>query len=1170
MSSAIPRPARHPRRPRNRHLAAILVPALAFAWLPATTADGRGQPDIDNLPDPDPEVQKAAFQLAEGLEINLFAAEPMLRNPVQMNWDDRGRLWVVCSTTYPHLVPGHEADDQVVILEDTTGDGQADKSTVFATGLHIPTGILPVPGGALVANSTEVLLLEDTTGDDRADRRTIVLSGFGTEDTHHLLHTFRMGPTGHVHFKQSIYIHSNVETPYGVRRLDGGGMWHYHPASQRLEIFYKGLINPWGLAFDRRAQAFATDGAGVDGIHDVFPGAIYRTSPGASRVLTGLNPGQPKLCGLDIIESPHWPADWQHSMVTCDFRGGRVNRFEVAQAGSSHRSRQLPDLLSSSHRAFRPVDILQGPDGAIYIADWYNPIIQHGEVDFRDPRRDHQHGRIWRVTMSGRPLDRQPDFRSLDENALAAQLDRPNRWSRDFTRRELGARDPDKVQTALAAWLDGEPAADGIEPWQRLLEAALAGSHLDRPDPALVSRLLAHERPEARAGALRLLYYHHQQFPDIVDLLATAVADPDPSVRLAAIPVLRELKTAQAMETALLALRQDVDEPIDFLLETMAREQQSIWLPEFTAERADIDPDAMVFAFSASGSEDAVAMLLEALATNRVTADQLPAILGVVARAGNQHHQAELFALAEASDDHDLRRAVLDSLRQAAADRDLRPPEDVRPRLLDLLDDDSPAVRQAAVRLVGWWQLHQAGDRLMSWAADPDDRDGGMARAAVESLSRLGGDVARGRLGDLAGGNHPLHVRLRAARGLLDVDHGLAAAAIIEVARAAGGSPDQTAALWTALFQNPAAAGVFKDALGDADLPTDVATEALRIAGSRGVDAAVIEAVQQAGNVQRMDRQLTDDELRRMITRVEQEGDPARGELVYRRTELQCIICHAIGGAGGVIGPDLVSLGASAPVDYIIESMLDVSAVIKEGYHMTVVTTNSGEVFAGGLVLDGDQELVIRDATGTEHTIPTARVTSKTISPVSMMPPGLTNNLREDEFIDLIRFMSELGKDGDYNVGSEPVVRSWRMLAPMEQTLTDMVRHAGLETLELEADQFTWLPITSKVSGDLPLSEVQDHGRMYPWHPKIVQFDLEIGRDEPGGATIEFNDPAGIIVIAGGEIQGDAEPAMRLELDPGTHPVTLVIQTRLTNPHRDLRVTVRRDPGVTAAPTHDR
>ena len=186
--------------------------SCAFASQPKSAAD---------LPDPNPEVQKAGFVVPEGLEVTLWAQEPMIQKPVQMNWDSQGRLWVVSSTTYPQIKPGDAAKDQVVVLEDTDNDGRADKSTVFAENLHIPTAVIPGDGGVYVANSTEVLFLRDTNGDLKADERTIVLSGFGTEDTHHLLHTMRHGPEGLLYFLQSIYIHSHIETPHGVRRLMG-------------------------------------------------------------------------------------------------------------------------------------------------------------------------------------------------------------------------------------------------------------------------------------------------------------------------------------------------------------------------------------------------------------------------------------------------------------------------------------------------------------------------------------------------------------------------------------------------------------------------------------------------------------------------------------------------------------------------------------------------------------------------------------------------------------------------------------------------------------------------------------------------------------------------------------------------------------------------------------
>ncbi len=167
-----------------------------FPFILLITTSLYAQNDLRDIPDPDPQQQLDMLQVADGFEVSLFAADPMVVKPIQMNWDAEGRLWVVSSTVYPHLKTGEEANDKIYILEDTNGDGQADKSTVFAEGLLTPTGILPGDGGVYVANSTEILHLSDTDGDGKADKRRRVLSGFGTGDTHHLIHTFRWGPEG--------------------------------------------------------------------------------------------------------------------------------------------------------------------------------------------------------------------------------------------------------------------------------------------------------------------------------------------------------------------------------------------------------------------------------------------------------------------------------------------------------------------------------------------------------------------------------------------------------------------------------------------------------------------------------------------------------------------------------------------------------------------------------------------------------------------------------------------------------------------------------------------------------------------------------------------------------------------------------------------------------------
>src|SRR5437660_652765 len=271
------------------------------------------------VPDPDPELERKSFQVADGFEVNLFAADPLLAKPLQMAFDASGRLWVASSETYPQIKPGQKANDKVIVLEDTKGVGKADKIAVFADGLLIPTGIEPGDGGVYVANSTELLHLSASKPGGKADTRRIVLSGFGTEDTHHMLHALRWGPDGMLYMNQSIYIHSHIETPHGVRRLNAGGVWQLRPETEQLEVFARDWINPWGHHFDRWGQSFVTDGAYGEGINVVVPGASYITAVGAERILSGLNPGSPKHCGLEVLSGRHLPEAWRGNLLTNDF-----------------------------------------------------------------------------------------------------------------------------------------------------------------------------------------------------------------------------------------------------------------------------------------------------------------------------------------------------------------------------------------------------------------------------------------------------------------------------------------------------------------------------------------------------------------------------------------------------------------------------------------------------------------------------------------------------------------------------------------------------------------------------------------------------------------------------------------------------------------------------------
>src|SRR5438445_1158781 len=257
---------------------------------------------------PDPEVERAAFKVADGFEVTLFAADPLIAKPIGMNFDSAGRLWVTSSTLYPQIRPGEVADDKIIVLEDKDGDGKAEAGKIFAEGLYVPEGVAFGDGGVYVGASTELLHFKDTDGDGKADVRRVVLSGLGTEDTHHTIHTLRWGPDGQLYFNQSIYIHSHFETPHGVERLNSGGVWHLRPSTMELGVFLRGFCNPWGHDFDEFGQSFVTDGAGFQGLSFGLPGATYFTYANMRRELKSISAGSyPKFCGLELIRSTHFP-----------------------------------------------------------------------------------------------------------------------------------------------------------------------------------------------------------------------------------------------------------------------------------------------------------------------------------------------------------------------------------------------------------------------------------------------------------------------------------------------------------------------------------------------------------------------------------------------------------------------------------------------------------------------------------------------------------------------------------------------------------------------------------------------------------------------------------------------------------------------------------------------
>lgn len=1112
---------------RRRLTLSLLLCSGAAAWAsqPQSAAD---------LPDPNPEVQKAGFVVPEGLEVSLWAQEPMIAKPVQMNWDAQGRLWVVSSTTYPQIKPGAGTKDQVVVLEDTDGDGKADKSTVFAEELHIPTAVIPGDGGVYVANSTEVIFLKDTDGDLKADERTVLLSGFGTEDTHHLLHTMRHTPEGLLSFLQSIYIHSHIETPFGVRRLMGGGVWEFRPETRRLEIISKGLINPWGYEFDKWGQSFATDGAGGEGLNYIFQGSVFKTSPGAKRTLSGLSPGQPKQCGLDVIDDPHWPEEWQGTWVTNDFRGNRVNRFKVSPSGSSYIAKQEDDVLASNHRAFRPIDVRVGPDGALYIADWYNPIIQHGEVDFRDPRRDLVHGRIWRITAKGRPLSPKPNIVGAPVPELLEMLKNERKWVRHFAKQELRSRGVTEVMPVLKTWPDSlDKNAPGY--WHTLLEVAWAREGLNRFSPKVWRDLYASPDARVRAAALRILTHRWKELPDAMDFLKKGMADENAQVRLWAMGGLYEMRQPKAFEVALQALDKPMDESLDFLLELTAREQAEIWLP--LVLKGDLklndNPKHLVYAMKATGRGEALNPLLESLKAGRLAAEDAAAVLAMAGDAADAAQAAQMAAYVNEPSLQAHTLGLLDALVKAGTTRGIKP-EGAESIVTGWLSSPRAEIVHRAALLAGAWKVESARDSLQNIVLK-EDTAAAVRAGAVQGLARLGGTKSRDFFDQLFQQNPAL--RALAVQGLTDVGPQLAAKRAVEFFAGAKTAQEADPVLG-AFLKNKQLPNVLAKELGGKTIPDYVAVEGIRMVSTRGIKGPLEEALRTAGGVKQMNQALTPEQMAALVAKVKDQGNAARGEVIYRRQQLLCLTCHAIGDAGGVLGPNLVSIGGSAPVDYLIESLLEPSKKIKEGYHMVIIGTKDGQVISGGLVQDGGEEVIIRDPANQLQKVPKANIASRQMSPASMMPPGLTASLREDEFVDLVRFLSELGREGDYKIKPNRYVRTWKVMGPMAPDVVDHVRHVGLPALHEKDTGYPWQLAFSKVSGDLPLDELQQI-KMYPWFPKIAQFTLKL--DSPGKVKLGLSSTKAVEVVVDDHVVKELTPELTLDLAAGVHPVSVVI-----------------------------
>ncbi|MEW6304016.1 MAG: PVC-type heme-binding CxxCH protein [Verrucomicrobiota bacterium] len=474
-----------------------------------------------------------AFKVDPRFEVSVFASEEMfpdLAKPIQMRWDTRGRLWVSCSTTYPQVTPGEEPNDKIIILEDTNWDGKADKCSVFAEGLHIPLSFEFGDGGIYVSEQPNLTFLKDTDGDGKADVHKLVLTGFGTEDSHHSLHDFTWTPDGDLIFRESIFHHSSVETPYGPVRARDSTFFRFRPATQRLLAFGSYYsTNPWGLTFDQWGWHL--------GSHPVFASAVHALNPPfpEQHVPAGnFFPAYSGTCGQEFIYSRHFPDELQGCFVRVRYKP--VNTVELhkwVEKGGGFEEERIGHILQSANLSFIPVDVRFGPRGDLYICDWYNPVKGHMQYSLRDTRRDKTSGRIFRVTAKGRPLLDPPKIAGEPVPQLLDLLKSYEYRTRYTAKMELRERDPQQVKAALDRWL---ASLDPRHPdyLRHQLEALWMYRNLRETNADLLQKLIRAPNHHVRAAATRQLRWSHDALPNAVALLRERANDTNALVRLEA------------------------------------------------------------------------------------------------------------------------------------------------------------------------------------------------------------------------------------------------------------------------------------------------------------------------------------------------------------------------------------------------------------------------------------------------------------------------------------------------------------------------------------------------------------------------------------------------------------------------------------------------------------
>jgi putative heme-binding domain-containing protein len=970
-----------------------------------------------------PDEERKCFHLPPGFTIELVAAEPDIRKPINMNFDNRGRLWVTQSVEYPFPAPANrKGRDVIKILGNVLDGSKSDQVGTFADDLNIPIGVLPIKDGALVYTIPNIYHVWASDGGDHADKREVAYSKFGFADTHGMASSFTWGFDGWIY---ACHGYSNTSTIKGKDNaavtMNSGNTYRFKPDGSHIEQFTHGQVNPFGLCFDPLGNLYSAD-CHTKPVMMLLRGGYYQSfgkphdGLGFAPEMCDHDHGSTALCGIVYYAAESFPKEYRDDIFVGNVVTNRINRDRLERHGSTLKAIEQPDFLSCDDMWFRPVDMKLGPDGALYVADFYNRIIGHYEVPLTHPGRDRERGRIWRIAYTGpvattKTNSARNDWSRASVQNLCEDLAHPNLTVRMKATNELVERGGREVITTVRDLMASKNSASSRIHGLWVLECLHA---LDEP---ILEACVKDPEPSIRIHAMKVLVERKEISSGEREWVISSLQDKDAFVQRAAAEALSTHPSAANLKP-LLGLRHGVpadDTHLLYMVRMALRNQfkSSDAIAMLTNDlQGENDRRALADAAAGSASAAAASYLLKHVKEVKESDESFLRYLHHIARYHSQDAAPEWTQIAKTRHPNEMRlqAASFKAIQQGMQERGANLTEEARHWGDDLVKGLLTAADRESVttgaELAASLKLSDAVPRLRAIATDKrqDEAKRKPAFDALVAIDPVQSTMALSQVIDDA--SDSMSMRESAAQHLSGTGQPAAWTVLLKSLAVAPARLQNSIAAGLAL--NPQSAEKLLDAV-----TAGKASE--RLLYEWAVNVRLTKHANLRDRLAKLtrgpspaDKRLQEVMQQRRSGFLASRADSALGTKVF---EKNCANCHQIAGKGAKVGPQLDGIGVRG-LDRLLEDIIDPNRNVDQSFRSTTLTLKNGQIVTGLLLREEGEVYVIADSQGKEVRVTKGDTEERTVSQLSPMPANLVDQVLEKDFYDLLAYLLTVRQTG--------------------------------------------------------------------------------------------------------------------------------------------------------------